>query len=280
VYASPTLAVKEEKGRFRRPILLGIVMDAVKILVYNVERGGPPPRRERIQERIQEIRADVTIILEAVGWRTRRVGEAIARPMGGKVFYGSARTGFDLAILTRLESRNPLRHPDLDLFHGLLSLEVQVTSGEWVRIHAAHLSPSREENRVREVKAILQALDASDGMGEIIAGDFNGIRRDDTVEGVPVADVPPGMGPMWRQDKIPPRAVDMVAEAGWIDLFREIRPTEEGYTFPARLPVVRYDYAFANAALRPRVADIQVLRDEALPDLSDHLPLLITLPRW
>lgn len=250
----------------------------MRILIYNVERGGPGDRREGIEQTIADLAPDVAVICEAVGWRTKRVGEKILERMGGgEAFYCAARTGFDLAILTRKAARNPLRHPDLELFHGLLSLEVELGKGTWVRLHALHLSPTREEYRAKEVLNILEAVGAGDGLAELITGDFNGVRLCDTIDGMPVPDLPAGIGPIWRQDKLPAQAVDLLPQAGWLDLFREMHPGEPGYTFPSREPVIRYDYVFVNAAFRDRVTGIEVVKKREIRKLSDHLPILITL---
>ena len=255
----------------------------MKILVYNVERGAAGPRREAVERAIVGLAPDVAVILEAVGWRTRKVGERILRGLGGgEAFYCAARTGFDLAILSCLPCRNPLRHPELELFHGLLSVDVEVAPGFWTRVHAAHLAPSREEARLGELRAILGAIHDGDGVGpgaigRLIAGDLNAVRPDDTIGGVPASEIPSGEGPPWRQDKLPPRALEVLLGGGWLDLFRECNPSDPGYTFPAATPIVRYDYVFGNAELRERVARVEVIRDGEVPALSDHLPLLVTL---
>ncbi len=249
----------------------------MRILLYNIERGGAASKREAIGEAIVELSPDVAVILEAVGWRSRKRGEALAAPLGGKAFYCRARSGFDLAILTRLPTRRVQAHTDLDLFHGFLSIDVEVAHDSWVRIHAAHLSPTREHTREREIRKILGAIGPREDLPEAIMGDLNGIRIDDTVEEVPARQVKPGTGPVWRQDKIPPSAIDVLPEEGWIDVYREIHPSEKGYTFPAHEPVVRYDYVFSNPAFRARVQEISVLTTPPWTDLSDHLPLLIRL---
>lgn len=213
-----------------------------------------------------------------MGWRTKKRGQALANALGGgEVFYCRARSGFDLAIISRSPARNAQAPEGLGLFHGLLSLEVEIEPGTWARLHAAHLSPTREGTREEEIQRILGTLGPRDGVPQAILGDFNGIRVDDTVEGVPVKEVPPGVGPVWRQDKVPPRAIDGLQQEGWIDLYRELHPGEEGYTFPSREPVARYDYVFSNETFRERVGDVDVLRGGEWPSLSDHLPLLITL---
>ena len=231
-----------------------------------------------MERAIAHLSPDVAVIIEAVGWRTKKRGQALAKLLGGgEAFYCRARSGFDLAIVSKAPSRNAQDHREIGLFHGLLSLEVGVPDGGWLRIHATHLSPVGEDNREREVRQILRSIGPRDGLPEAILGDLNGIRQLDTVEGVPVVDVPPSAGPPWRQDKVPPRAIDLLGGKGWIDLFRELHPKEAGYTFPAHEPVARYDYVFARQDFRSKVTGIEVLRSGGWPTLSDHLPLLLTL---
>ena len=224
-----------------------------------------------------ELAPDVAVILEAVGWRTRKRGEAIAGPLGGTIYFCRARSGFDLAVITKLPARNVRTHRGLNLFHGLITLDLDLGHDSWLRLHATHLSPVGEERREGEVRKILEDISPPEGFPEVILGDLNTIRLGDTVEGVPVREVTPGVGPIWRQDKVPPRAVDLLAEEGWLDLFRRLHPDEEGYTFPTTRPVARYDYVFGNEAFQEQVEDVEVLRSSPWADLSDHLPLLVTL---
>jgi endonuclease/exonuclease/phosphatase (EEP) superfamily protein YafD len=68
-------------------------------------------------------------------------------------------------------------------------------------------------------------------------------------------------------------------EAGWLDVWSELRPTEAGPTFEADNPSLRIDYVWVNSELRPQVEAIEIVtgnRDESGVRLSDHLGLLAT----
>ena len=68
-------------------------------------------------------------------------------------------------------------------------------------------------------------------------------------------------------------------EAGWVDAWSWLRGAEAGYTYEANRPRSRIDFAYANARLAGRLAEIHVIgeayRDP--PRLSDHLGLVVTL---
>jgi endonuclease/exonuclease/phosphatase family metal-dependent hydrolase len=68
-------------------------------------------------------------------------------------------------------------------------------------------------------------------------------------------------------------------EAGWVDAWSWLRGAEAGYTYEANRPQSRIDFAYANARLSGRLAEIHVIGEayRALPRLSDHLGLVVTL---
>lgn len=68
-------------------------------------------------------------------------------------------------------------------------------------------------------------------------------------------------------------------EAGWVDAWSWLRGAEAGYTYEANRPQSRIDFAYANARLSGRLAEIDVVGEayRAPPRLSDHLGLVVTL---
>lgn len=74
-------------------------------------------------------------------------------------------------------------------------------------------------------------------------------------------------------------AIAALRAAGWIDLWRALRVDDAGYTFEADRPSMRIDYALVTRELRPHARAIERIGVgmRALPRLSDHLGLLVTL---
>jgi len=73
-------------------------------------------------------------------------------------------------------------------------------------------------------------------------------------------------------------AVRALLEAGYVDVFRKLRPSDAGFTFPSFSPHIRYDYAFASFPLGERLVDCKVIAGPAAASrASDHLALLTVL---
>jgi endonuclease/exonuclease/phosphatase family metal-dependent hydrolase len=64
--------------------------------------------------------------------------------------------------------------------------------------------------------------------------------------------------------------------AGWRDLWAELHPGKDGFTFESSRPRLRIDYAFASPALFSRVQSIEIVANSA-GHASDHFGLLVTL---
>jgi endonuclease/exonuclease/phosphatase family metal-dependent hydrolase len=71
----------------------------------------------------------------------------------------------------------------------------------------------------------------------------------------------------------------VLQDAGFVDLWTALRPAEPGPTFEADAPAMRIDYALASGAVRARAQSMERVGTEcrAVPRLSDHLGLLVTL---
>ncbi len=70
----------------------------------------------------------------------------------------------------------------------------------------------------------------------------------------------------------------MLADAGWLDAWAELHPTEPGDTFESNQPTKRIDYAWLNAPLRPKLKTAHVVANNqdlqgARP--SDHFGLTV-----
>jgi endonuclease/exonuclease/phosphatase family metal-dependent hydrolase len=73
---------------------------------------------------------------------------------------------------------------------------------------------------------------------------------------------------------------DLFRKAGMIDVWAELCPDEDGYTFEADSPHVRIDYAWASQDLKKDLIAIQVVGEKRSTNqacFSDHLSLLIEL---
>jgi endonuclease/exonuclease/phosphatase family metal-dependent hydrolase len=68
----------------------------------------------------------------------------------------------------------------------------------------------------------------------------------------------------------------LLNKAGYVDCFREMNPGQQGFTWPAPLPVGRVDFIFASPELSPRLFSASVLTEDdhaCVGKGSDHLPI-------
>jgi endonuclease/exonuclease/phosphatase family metal-dependent hydrolase len=75
----------------------------------------------------------------------------------------------------------------------------------------------------------------------------------------------------------PSGGIDLLHEKGYIDCFRAIHPSEQGFTWPAPLPSGRVDFIFASSELAGRLTACEViLEGEGIQgnQASDHLPVV------
>ena len=69
------------------------------------------------------------------------------------------------------------------------------------------------------------------------------------------------------------RTIEVVKDAGYVDVFRTLHPSDPGLTLPTGSPQVRLDYLFAPAAHADKVSTCTVVRAPAAQQASDHYPL-------
>jgi len=238
----------------------------LRLMSYNIRFGGIG-REERIAEAIRHCRPDVVILQEATKPEVvERLAHLCDMP------YWSARRGNSVAFVSRLPVSRHEWHHHPHLQRAFLEIEL-----DGVRIYGVHLRATHsnytERGRMREVRALLHALEAKRHEFHILSGDFNTLAP----------------GELLNMQKLPMRyrilsvilggriefrAIQIMIEAGYTDSFRRLH-TDPGFTFPAWDPHVRLDYVFAPAMFSERVLSCEVVADLAEPaKATDHLPLL------
>jgi len=91
----------------------------------------------------------------------------------------------------------------------------------------------------------------------------------------PKYDLPALVRDMMQHDVTHFEKEKMMLDAGYADCYRQFH-VDPGFTFPARDPHVRLDYAFVPQAFACRVASCSVMTDIREPaKATDHLPLII-----
>ncbi len=122
-------------------------------------------------------------------------------------------------------------------------------NGAPVHLYNAHTSWVEEQAR-SNIEEVLEFVDRYRGL-RVLVGDFNN----------------PPESALIRQ----------IAQQGWVDAWRRLRPHEPGYTFDSRDPRMRIDYIWVDPMYAGALKDIQVLTGsagEAGGYLSNHFALM------
>jgi endonuclease/exonuclease/phosphatase family metal-dependent hydrolase len=219
-------------------------------MTWNIWNGGEG-RLDAIERVLREQDADVVALQEA---NDRAAVETLGAHLGMDVVYGEANSAFSVAWLSRLPVAHAQNHRLPVLDKTLLEIEV-----DGRRLFATHLSagrtPADEPRRVDEVEAILAFI----GDGDLLAGDLNAVHPDDEI----------GMAPPEEQapaNYVSRRPIELVLEAGFVDRYRELHPSDRGWTYLAWHPWARLDYLFARRIVR----SCEVVETQA----SDHFALV------
>jgi len=107
----------------------------------------------------------------------------------------------------------------------------------------------------------------------VLTGDFNTVAPGDHLE---VGSLPMRLRPlMWMSGgSVRWRTIQTVLDAGYVDAFRTLHPTEPGMTLPTTNPHIRLDYVFVPRSAAGRVRRCEVVRVPAAVGASDHFPVM------
>ena len=243
----------------------------LRLLTYNIERGGVG-REEAIAAVINREQPHLVVLQEASRPDVvARLAQATGMP------YSGAHRGRSLAFLSRvpLTASRWLRprwsqHAFLELTPA--DLDVRVIGVHLSAVHAAWT----EARRVRELRALLEAIARHVPERHIVVGDFNTLAPDERLD---FSRLPRRLRLLvWLSGgRIRWQTIAIMLGAGYVDGFRHLQPTEPGYTFPTWDPHVRLDYAFVPKSQAAAVTACEVLKVLEAARASDHFPLRIDL---
>ena len=244
----------------------------LRILSYNIRFGGTGRERE-ISEVIRSAAPDVVMLQEATN---PAVIASLAESTGMSHF--GARAGLSTGFLSRAPvDGHTWHHPPLAK-HAFLEL---VLPNDYGRLYGLHLrawfSNWSERRRVREIRALLEAIkDHQDGF-HAIAGDFNALAPDAPLD---TSHMPRWIQAMvWASGRdIARETIRVMLSSGYVDAWPRLHPASPGTTFPTWNPHVRLDYLFTPERYGDRLTRCEVLRDAPNVTIaSDHFPLLIEI---
>jgi exodeoxyribonuclease-3 len=242
----------------------------LRLLSYNVRFGGTG-RVEALASVVRACDADVVLLQEA----TRPdVVEQLAAAAGMSSW--AAHPGRSVAMMSRVPVREHCWHRTPPTRRSFLEV---VLDGGTSRLFGVHLTAVHsnwtERLRVRELTALLAGVRLHQQGFHAVAGDFNTLAPGATLD---VSRLPPRLrAVVWLTGrKIRWRTIQMMLDAGYLDVFRTLHPEEPGLTFPTWAErQVRLDYVFVPASYRDRLRSCEVMTDRGdARAASDHYPLL------
>lgn len=240
----------------------------LRLLTYNIRYGGAG-REAPLTAVIHASSPDIVVLQEA----TRpEVVDHIARACGMQVW--AARRGHSLGFMSRAPVEEYAWHKPRGSRHAFLEIAL---ANQHCRVFGVHLSAVHsawtERRRVRELRALLDAIAHHQHGFHVLAGDFNTLAPGELFD---VRDLPLRLRPfVWLSGgAIRWRTIQEVLDAGYEDAFRALHPNEVGLTFPTWKPHVRLDYVFVPAAHRSRLRSCEIAVTDPARNASDHFPLL------
>jgi endonuclease/exonuclease/phosphatase family metal-dependent hydrolase len=243
----------------------------LRLASYNIRFGGH--RREaRLAEVIGSLDADVTVLQEATH---HAVVDEIARRAGYD--HVVRRPGWSVAAMSRLPFAAVAWHR-VRVGRGFLDLDLGPKRPRIVGVHLrAGLSRRGERLRQLEAADLLTVVGAPTDRPTILIGDFNAVAPGD---GPTIRRMPLWIRLLLRFDGgIRHETMGALLEAGYVDTFRRLHPTDDGFTMPSVDPSCRLDYGLIGERFVDRVVEC---RPASVPPTlaataSDHLPLVVDL---
>lgn len=244
----------------------------LKLLSYNIRFGGRE-REEALATVIRAAQPDIVMLQEA----TDRSVVARLAELGEYPTWDS-RARYSTGFMTRLDVESHNWFLPRGSRHAVL--EVAIASPQ-IRVFGLHLKAWfnnwTERRRHVEIQALLHAIREHQHGIHVIAGDFNALA--------PGAILNPAHMPHWIRamiwlsgQDIARHTIQHMLDEHYIDVYRSIHPSDEGFTFPTWNPHVRLDYIFTPDRYQSAITSCEVLRSpEEVRTASDHFPLLAEL---
>lgn len=243
----------------------------VKLLSYNIRFGGLK-REKQLAEVIRSVSPDLVVFQEAIDT------EVITRLAGDSGLPNwAARGRHSIGYISRLEIAHHEWHYPAGAKHSFLEI---VVAGSETRIFGLHLSSMfskwGERRRVREIQSLLKSIERHQSGFHVLVGDFNTLAVGEVLD---VQRMPAWIrGMVWLSGRdIQRETIQLMRDSGYTDGYRQLHPSDKGYTFPVWDPHLRLDYVFLPNGFSERLIHCEVIRSDVSASASDHFPLLAHL---
>jgi len=243
-------------------------VNPLRLLSYNIKRGGAG-REDALLAVIRPCAPDIVVLQEATDPGViKRLSE------NSELQYWAAMPKLSLGFMSRLPIEHYQWHRPRFSRHAFLEI---VPKGMPLRVFGVHLSAVfaawTERRRMFELRSLLHGIKKHQDGFHALVGDFNTVTPGELLD---FSLLPQKVrATVWLSGgQIRWRTIEIVRNAGYVDAFRALHPTDRGLTLPTTSPQVRLDYLFVPAAHLSRVVSCQVVRSEPAQQASDHFPLL------
>jgi endonuclease/exonuclease/phosphatase family metal-dependent hydrolase len=243
-----------------------------KLLSYNIRFGGLG-REHALTEVIKQVGPDLVVFQEAIH---PNVIERLAETTGLK--FWAARKNHSIGYISRTEIAYHEWHYPAGARHPFLEV---VPKGSETRIFGLHLSARfskwDERRRAREIRALLAGIKRHQDGFHVLVGDFNTLAPGEALE---TRRMPAWIRALiWVSGrKLERETIQVMLDSGYMDGYRVLHQSDNGYTFPTWDRRVRLDYVFIPRSFGERLLKCEVVNQtEVIRAASDHCPLLVEL---
>ena len=239
-----------------------------RLLSYNIRHGGRG-REGPLAEVILSCRPDLVVFQEA----TRPdVIDRLAQACGMAQCGALPKTS--LGFMSRQTTAHFAWHRPRLSRHAFLEIHPADTDFRVFGVHLSAVHAAWTERRRRiELGSLLRSIGEHERGFHLLVGDFNTLAPGELLD---FRKLPGRLRALvWLSGgRIRWRTIEGVLNAGYVDGFRRLHPTDAGLTFPVWDPHVRLDYVFLPGGRAERLLSCEIVRDGPLKEASDHLPLL------
>jgi exodeoxyribonuclease-3 len=248
---------------------------SLRVMTYNILDGGES-RESYILQVIQTAKPDVVILQEVF---TVEFLEFLSQSLGMAYYIGTGNKKRKVALLSHLPVHMfSSHHPLFPIWRNFIDAEIEYEPHKIVRLIGVHpianLSIIFELWRFWEANYIIKHSQKFQGMPCLIAGDFNAIALNDKIQTDNM--------PVWLKRIIYLQgnrayhfSIQAFLSAGFIDCFRFLNSSDDGFTLPPPNPNARLDYIFVNAKMKTYLKKCWVVRKpNDVDQASDHYPVM------
>lgn len=259
----------------------------LRLLTYNILQGGVG-REQEIFEVVNSCHADVIILQELSSSAfLQDLANKLAlphfffAPANRQLLRFKGSIGFhrrNIGLLSRFPILTAHSYRRFPLRRTLLEATIEYAPGQTLKLYGVHLLASLDLTaelwRGLEINALLRRSKVYQTECCLIAGDFNTIANGDHPL---IGNFPLQLKTMIRLqgNRVYTLAIPKLLKNGWLDCYRQLHPTENGFTLPTPQPNTRLDYIFASPALAPALQNCEVVTaPPAVNSASDHYPVI------